>query len=130
MQNGQLVSDLKACISEKANAVAVNRLKLVYKGRTMQDTTLIDDYNLEEGSKVHLILQKDSTVSQSADQKSSQPQSRFEIILRDRLAQHFPLATVEKIMANLQHEINEDINSSSLDDLERLAKQKLKISNE
>lgn len=134
----------------------------------MQDKSLIGDYNLEEGCKVHLILQKEgfsnipssssATTSTSnlpnscsntmnrlqSDQKNfaagpstsfsqtnqNRPQSRFELILRERLAEHFAPNAVEKIMANLQHEIDVDINSSSLDDLERLAKQKLNISNE
>lgn len=150
----------------------------------MQDTSLVSDYNLEEGCKVHLILQKEvlapganqaSTSSSSfsnattttaintaatkacpmetADRNCHQitnvnttantsdgqqndvlscnhKQSRFEVILRERLARHFPPDSVEKIMIKLQHEINADINSSSLDDLERLAKQKLNISNE
>lgn len=60
----------------------------------------------------------------------SQTPSRFEVILRERLAKHFDTDAVEKIMANIQHEIDADINSSSLDDLERMAKQKLNISNE
>lgn len=165
MQNDQLVVNLKASISEKADGLAIGRLKLVYKGRTMQDKSLIGDYNLEEGCKVHLILQKEgysnppsSSVNSntslnfcsnttnrlkneqnnfvagpstsSSQTNQSRPQSRFESILRERLAEHFAPNAVERIMANLQHEIDVDINSSSLDDLERLAKQKLNISNE
>lgn len=152
----------------------------------MQDTSLLSDYNLEEGCKVHLIIQKElsSTTNEAPSSSSfnpscpmdqqmtetpstaaessillndknrytetgtsssksqqhktinpnaaehSQKRSRFEVILREQLASHFAPSTVEKIMANLHHEINADINSSSLDDLERLAKQKLNISNE
>lgn len=70
------------------------------------------------------------TNDQGQNRNINQIPSRFEIILRERLAEHFETEAVEKIMANLQHEINADINSSSLDDLERLAKQKLNISNE
>lgn len=163
MQNDQLVINLKARISEKVNGPPIERQKLVYKGRTMQDKSLLGDYNLEEGCKVHLILQKEGSSnipSSSATTSTSnllnscstttnrlqsepknfaagpstshqnRPQSRFELILRERLAEHFAPNAVEKIMANLQHEIDVDINSSSLDDLERLAKQKLNISNE
>lgn len=186
MSNDQLVSQLKACINAQANGFPIERQKLVYKGRTMQDTNLIGDYNLEDGCKVHLILLKEESprlgqaspslslssatscpinVSQSSNQarthenqyhrstagaaqsmttaseqqadqtenKSSleyQPGSRFELVLRERLTQYFLPPAVERIMAKLQHEINADINSSSLDDLERLAIQKLNISNE
>lgn len=138
----------------------IERLKLVYKGRTMQDTCLVSEYNLEDNCKVHLILQKDvsnnpplpassslnSTTNQNTSSraqsqttsgagqpgtaKAVQPKSKFEVILRERLAKHFTSGIVDKIMANLENEINADINSSSLDDLERLAKQKLNISNE
>lgn len=175
VQNDQLVSQLKASISEKANGLPIDRLKLVYKGRTMQDTNLVSEYNLHDDCKVHLILQKENSVKimgsstrsslssssncpmdvsnrshnddktlaplpkessssvamqQQTTNNPNKPQSRFEIILRERLAQHFSSQAVEQIMANLQNEINADINSSSLDDLERLAKQKLNISNE
>lgn len=155
----------------------------------MQDTNSLSDYNLEDGCKVHLILQKDalsnpvhvvpspsssSTTSrpmdeslnriqtnenpflhrppaatssmttsaatttttnypkqeQNSDSAGNRPLSRFEMILIERLGRHFSPPVIEKIMANLHHDINTDINSSSLDDLERLAKQKLNISNE
>lgn len=145
VQNNQLVSHLKASISEKANGLPIERQKLVYKGRTMQDICPVADYNLEEDCKVHMILQKENpsnTLSSNSSQMDStnqpddnaraneQKKTRFEIILRERLAEHFSAEAVEKIMANLHHEINADINSASLDDLEQLAKQKLNISNE
>lgn len=162
---------MKAHISEKADGLPVERQKLVYKGRTMQDSCKLAEYNLEEGCKVHLILQKTSSTIQDneADRiytqsslnephsslpdpdtsrpynstsaskparginsisQTSRPMSKFETILRERLAEHFCPQTIAKIMNNLQEEIDRDINSSSLDDLERLAKQKLNISNE
>lgn len=141
----------------------------------MQDISLVSDYGLEEGCKVHLILQKDKNVTASTSseitdnnnpsttssgscntwsserlqhentesrtdtkdqnyQKQSNlntgPRSRFEIILREKLANHFASNVVDNILAVLEDEINDDINSSSLDDLERLAKQKLNITNE
>lgn len=169
MQNNQFVSNLKSLISEKANGLPIERLKLVYKGRTMQDASLVGEYNLEEGCKVHLIIQKEfsasetiapsatnleskttSTISDPSTSTNStsycqsktanqsdnkcniqtKPSSKFEIVLRERLGKHFSPDEVNKIMANLEQEIDADINSSSLDDLERLAKQKLNISNE
>jgi hypothetical protein len=206
VQNEQTVHQLKASISEKANGLPIDRQKLVYKGRTMQDTSLISEYQLEEDCKVHLIIQKErepsstnqnasssqeantSNPSSSANPLSSQqssrsqcpvdlrnneevirmlgrwgaaqgppvepthehtsytsrdhdidtnsnsgnqqPQSRLEMILRERLAAHFPSGSIDRIMDNLYKEIDADINASSLDDLERLAKQKLNITNE
>lgn len=155
----QQVLQLKASISEKADGVPIERQKLVYKGRTMQDSCLLTEYNLEEGCKVHLILQRGTpTCSQSEINRSTQQtdplntinsasnpdptghlrsqsntlqsKSKFELILKERLAQHFCPMTLEKIMRNLHEEIERDVQSSSLDDLERLAKQKLNISGE
>lgn len=155
VENEQSVSQLKSTISEKASGLATERIKLVYRGRTMQDTCSIGDYNLEEDCKVHLILQKDSagpSTERSSDSKpcpmdvaaatsggaassdTSKSQkgfgSAFESILRKRLAEIFPPEQVDTIIANIHEEISDDINSSSLDDLERLAEQKLRISNE
>jgi hypothetical protein len=219
VQNDQTVLQLKTSIQEKANGLPTDRQRLVYKGRTMQDSFLISDYNLEEDCKVHLIVQKErgapststnqtvgSTINpneastsaandapNSSQSSSSQcpmdtstnltsksneevirmlgqwgsmgqktaddgartnnqnsgssssnnnnndnnssknndrKPSRFELILRERLAAHFPSGSIDQIMENLYQEIDDDINSSSLDDLERLAKQKLKITNE
>lgn len=154
VQNDQTVSHLKSSLSEKANGLPVDRLKLVHKGRTMQDPNLISEYNLEEDCKVHLIVQKDSgsvpstsdtapcpmdtmsssrtidTATTSDKSSESREKSQFEIILRARLLKTFTSEQVDKIVANVRQEINEDINSSSLDDLERLAKQKLNISND
>lgn len=66
------------------------------------------------------------------DTKSSKSrtESRFAVILRERLAAHFPSSAIDRIIENLYQEIDADINSSSLDDLERLAKQKLNITND
>lgn len=155
-----------------ASGLPVDRQKLVYKGRTMKDYCLLSEYNLEEGSKVHLILQKTSSLADTPiesissshyqesstvnpglganlaastdysnprsntkpapndNQQSSRLNSRFEQILKQKLAQHFCPTTLDKIMHNLHEEIERDIHSSSLDDLERLAKQKLNISSE
>lgn len=158
MQNNQLVSELKALICDKADGLTAERQKLVYKGITMQDTSLLSDYNLEDGCKVHLILlgsaqgnQNPLASTQSIATSSLSPltssfpasqtklgqtetlirnQSRFEIMLRDRLNKYFGNDAVERIMMKLQREIDVDINTASLDDLERLAAAKLNISNE
>lgn len=78
------------------------------------------------------LLSPKASVTNDQGQSSAiiQAPNRFEVILRERLAKHFDAEAVEKIMANIQLEIDADINSSSLDDLERMAKQKLNISNE
>lgn len=144
VQNDETVLGLKSRVSELANGLPVERLKLVYKGRTMQDSSLIFQYNLEEGSKIHLIVQKESQCpAQPMDISSSQEtntkidinpnggvMSHFEAILKQKLLTLFPRDQVDRIVENVRKEINEDISSSSLDDLERLAKQKLNISNE
>lgn len=145
----QLVSQLKAVIKEKSDGqLPIDRQKLVYKGRTMQDSSSIGEYNLEEDCKIHLILQKETnstanhtTSSHSVGATNNEydkrcpkrtSASRFETLLKERLTQHnhFTPDEIERIMAVLHHEIDSAVNSSSLDDLERLAEQKLKISNE
>lgn len=53
--------------------------------------------------------------------------SKFETILRNKLEQHLSKEDTDKVILNLRREITKDLISSSLDDLEQLAKQKLKI---
>lgn len=123
--NDQSIYDIKSAIRDKADgSIPIERQKLVFKGQTLHDSKTVGYYNLVEGCKVYLILQKDNP---PAEELMRTP-SRFETILRERLVKHFPVEAVERIMADLLSEINADINLSSLDDLERLAKQKLNIS--
>lgn len=56
--------------------------------------------------------------------------SKFVVILERKLLHHFPEKYVGLITSNLLKEIRADLVSSSLDDLERLAKQKLNISDQ
>ena len=39
--------------------------RLLHKGKTLQDGTLIQEYNLREGDKLHLVVKKESTPSES-----------------------------------------------------------------
>lgn len=185
VQTNQRVLELKAIINQKSDGqVPIDRQKLVFKGRTLQDNDLISDYNLEEDCRIHLIKQKSdisypqtpsmhtihntigsgssrdslSTTSSSSfspsgtqdsgrvgdierDTSSVEMQSkqtlrglpahdRFSRLLSERLMKHFQPSVHQRIMSRLEDEILADINSSSLDDLERLAKQKLNISEE
>lgn len=146
VENDLFVSQLKERVCDKsAGRAPACRQKLVYKGRTMQDTSLLGDYNLEEDCKIHLILQKDpnpipSNPAQASDaqysaklaNQSAYVPSRFEVLLRKKLSgqKGFTADRIDRIMMHLHQEIETDVNSSSLDDLERLAKQKLNICNE
>jgi len=160
VKNDQLVSQLKTDISEKSEGrLPVGRQKLVYKGRALQDSSLLSDYNLERDCTIHLFLQKDNTnqsptsgtagqssVSNQLDssnfggndknelsrEKLNRPPSRFETLLRERLGKEslFTQDEIDRILRAINKEISAGISSSSLDDLERLAKQKLNISNE
>lgn len=71
----QMISQLKASISEKASGLPVERLKLIYKGRTMQDSSLVGEYNLHNDCKVHLIIRKQSApiLSKSALPSEASP---------------------------------------------------------
>lgn len=174
VQNNHQVLELKAIINQKSGGkLPIDRQKLVFKGRTLQDNNLISDYNLEEDCRIHLIkLKADDdtdhqyptpssmqvepsnqqttassssrlTTSEGLDRDNSDvpmqsrhtlkdlpAHDRFTKLLSDRLMNHFQPSVHQRIMARLQAEILADINSSSLDDLERLAEQKLNISEE
>lgn len=176
VQTNQRVSELKVMINQKSDGqLPIDKQKLVFKGRTLQDDDLISDHNLENDCRIYLIRQKPDTlypqtqsmhvesedigpcgsrlpssssgtqlagrVGVECDNNSVQMQSRrslqglpahdrFSELLSKRLMKHFQPSVHHRIMSRLQDEILADINSSSLDDLERLAKQKLNISEE
>lgn len=150
IENDYKVSQIKQLIFEQSNGqVPIERQKLVYKGRALQDSSPISEYNLENNCKVNLIVQKDntsvnttnlSTASHSTSTTNTcgnttntrYNMSRFEKLLKERLSRHccFSPEEIDRIMSKLHQEIDLDVNSSSLDDLERLAKQKLNITNE
>lgn len=147
MEANQYVSDLKAKICEKTQGLTVEGQKLIYKGRTMQDSQLLSDFNLEEGSKVYLLspgnrassserseARHNSSIEATMDlsdehgySERSEPriETKFEVQLRQTLAKYFSSSAIDRILANLRRDIEQDVKSSSLDDLERLGESKL-----
>lgn len=63
VQPDHSILDLKRRVSETKNGPPVERQKFVFKGRTLQDSSRLSCYNLENDSKVHLILQKEQSSS-------------------------------------------------------------------
>lgn len=129
----------------------VERQKLVYKGRTLLDSNSIKEYNLEEDCKLNLLILKvtptitsvplltqtrRSNTDQSNEATTSNDnnerninggKSEFQKLIELKLSAHFEPSIVKEIVLALNDEIKNDVNCSSLDDLERLAKQKLSI---
>jgi len=58
------VDHLKELVKVHLN-ICPSDQRLLHKGKTLQDGTLIQEYNLREGDKLHLVVKKESTPSES-----------------------------------------------------------------
>lgn len=89
----------------------------------MKDEHMLRDYDVSDNCKLYVKYVQ----LNSGSPMSSRQQSRFEAMLQQKLSKHFTIEATNKIIENLRNELSADVHSSSLDDLERLAKQKLTI---
>eukprot|EP01083_Nonionella_stella_P095842 269186_1 len=57
VESGDLVNAVKAKIQEKLGYTAAEQ-RLIFKGKQLQDDRTLADYNIQNGSIIHLILRK------------------------------------------------------------------------
>jgi len=62
------VDHLKELVKVQLN-ISPSDQRLLHKGKTLQDGTLIQEYNLREGDKLHLVVKKESSPAETKDIK-------------------------------------------------------------
>ena len=113
---------------------------MLHKGKTLQDGTLIKEYNLKEGDKLHLVVKKDSTPPAAAAVTEPKPsvtktsstgciETQTEILPRVLLERemtrilkpHYSSdSEVRKVVSAFVKNIEKKLNALSLDDIERI----------
>ncbi|XP_059098473.1 ubiquitin-like protein 4A [Tigriopus californicus] len=105
-----------------------NQLKLVFKGKTLQDGNSIGHYQLVDGSKLHLMLKKVSSSDPQTVSVTEPPASKtapgisLDVALQKALRKHFASdQDTKKVVQQFKKEFNESLSALSLDDIERIA---------
>jgi len=138
------VDHLKELVKVHLN-ICPSDQRLLHKGKTLQDGTLIQEYNLREGDKLHLVVKKESTPSESnrVVKKESTPSESKDIkrpLSGCIETQTEPLARsvletelhkllkpncsndseVKKLVSAILKNIDRKLSSLSFDDIERI----------
>ncbi|CAH3182978.1 unnamed protein product [Porites evermanni] len=117
------ISLVKNLVSEKLGIPAVQQ-RLVFKGKTLADSSHLHEYQIVDGSKIHLSIKK------LGDGASSDTDNDFFGLLRNFLRSHFSAQDTERVMSKFKEDFKSWIWSLSLDDVERLASIHIKESSE
>jgi len=125
------VDHLKDLVKVQLN-ICPSDQRLLHKGKTLQDGTLIQEYNLREGDKLHLVVRKGSTppaTNTSTVPSSGCIETQTEPAARDVLEQemvrllkpHYNTdSEVKKVVAAFVKIVDKKLLTLSLDDIERI----------
>jgi len=126
--HGDSVETLKELVKAQLN-ISPSDQRLLHKGKPLQEGTLLGDYNLREGDRLHLVVKKDSTPPESAQQPSTgcietqtEPNSRevleqqMFLLLRP---QYQTDSDTRKVAVAFVKNLDRKLNCLSLEDIER-----------
>ena len=114
--------------------ISPSNQRLLHKGKTLQDGTLLEEYQLKEGDKLHLVVKKESTPvksDKSPSQKTStgcietQTETPVRVLLEREMTRilrsHYSSDTeVRKVVSVFIKNIDKKLSALSLDDIERI----------
>jgi len=126
----ETVEDLKTAV-EKELQIPVANQRLILKGKTLQDSSIIKEISVKDGDKVHLSVRKSAggegvtaEVEVSSGRPSQQqpdPKTVLETELRKVLQPHFRNEEeTSRIVHAVMRSIHKKISCLSLDDIERI----------
>ena len=58
--------DSNLCLFQTHLNISPSNQRLLHRGKTLQDGTLIQEYNLKEGDKLHLVVKKEASPAAAA----------------------------------------------------------------
>lgn len=136
------VEDVKG-ILEMQFCMPAAQQKLVFKGKTLTDGKRLSDYQISDGDKLFLFQKKGDLSSASTPitpghthvELPVQPSEVFSSTttvlwdkLSDFLQRHFTKTDAQKVLIEFQKDFYGQLKGLSLDDIERLAASKLRMS--
>uniref|UniRef100_V5HUG2 Putative ubiquitin-like protein 4a n=1 Tax=Ixodes ricinus TaxID=34613 RepID=V5HUG2_IXORI len=103
------ISAVKQLVAQELQ-IPVDQQRLVFRGKTLSDGLSLEDYNIEEGNRLHLFVLKTAEDAALAwDQ------------MRKFLLSQFSPEDTEKVLEEYKKDFSRAAASLSLDDIERLA---------
>ena len=129
------VDRLKELVQTQLNISPAHQ-RLLHKGKTLQDGTLVQEYSLKEGDKLHLVVKKDATPPAAAAETTATvatntgcietqtellPRVLLEREMTRILRSHYSSdAEVRKVVGVFVKNVERKLNNLSLDDIERI----------
>jgi hypothetical protein len=124
------VEDLKTAV-ERELAIPVANQRLILKGKTLQDSSVIKEIKVKDGDKVHLSVRKPSAVDVTSVEPEPQikqqqkpqlhPKQILETELRNILRSHFRSdEETSRVVTAVLRSVHRKLNNLSLDDIERI----------
>jgi len=108
--------DLKSAVEKELNIPAGSQ-RLILKGKTLQDSTILKEYKIKDGDKVHLAVKNAAVI----DKKPSSPRSELEIELRKIVKEHFRSEDdCNAVVAATIKILEQKLANLSLDDIEQI----------
>ena len=114
--------------------ISPSNQRLVHRGKTLQDGTLVQDYHLKEGDKLHLVVKKDPSPVQAVQSPSKKAstgsiETQTEVPARVLLEREMTRilkpryssdSEVRKVVSAFIRNIERKLNALSLDDIEKI----------
>lgn len=108
------ISLIKELASEKLD-VPVEQQRLLFKGKTLADSSTLGEHQITEGSKLHLSVRKSGQGASSGNSED------FFGLLKEVIKGHFSEQDTERVMQKFREDFKTWVWSLSLDDIERMA---------
>lgn len=109
------IEDLKSAVEKELNIPAGSQ-RLILKGKTLQDSTVLKEYKIKDGDKVHLSVKNSPPPSKPEDSRAV-----LEAELKKVLKEHFRgEEECVKITSAILRIIDRKLGALSLDDIERI----------
>jgi len=120
--SGDSVETLKDLVKVGLNISPCDQ-RLLHKGKALQDGTSLDEYNLKEGDRLHLVVKKDSTPPCSGTETQTEvtPSVHLTNEVFRVLKTHFRSESdARKVSTVFCKQIERRLANLSLDDIERV----------
>jgi len=130
--HGDSVETLKELVKAQLN-ISPGDQKLMLRGKKLQEGTLLGDYNLREGDRLHLVVKKEATPDLQGGSATAPPTgcietqtepSRREVLestITRLLRPHYGAeADARKVAAATVKNFDKKLNCLSLEDIEKI----------